>query len=136
MRKPTPGPWTAGPAHRVTITGCFVTHHENEPVNAWRVVARFKSGSRDLTHVVQIAEVHKTINRQHECEANARLIAAAPDLLEALISAMAVEVGAKTSFYMAEAWKNGAPLPENIEWSRWFLAARAAIAKAKGEEKT
>lgn len=64
---------------------------------------------------------------------NARLIAAAPDLLEALVSAMAVEVGAKTSFYMAEAWKNGAPMPENIEWSRWFLAARAAIAKAKGE---
>ena len=51
-------------------------------------------------------------------EANARLIAAAPDLLEALEEAL-------------EDWDNDEPDFVRLEWAD---KARAAIAKAKGED--
>ena len=53
-------------------------------------------------------------------EANARLIAAAPDLLEV------VETGLGLRDYEKEH-------PRVVNWPKWEAEARAAIAKAKGE---
>ncbi|MDK1685999.1 hypothetical protein QMT05_03220 [Cronobacter malonaticus] len=59
-------------------------------------------------------------NRVAECAANARLIAAAPDLLEALqLSVKAMQEGRLVSY---------------PEWYGVINKARAAIAKAIGEE--
>lgn len=58
--------------------------------------------------------------------ANARLIAAAPDMLEALRAAVdAIKIN-----------DVGEPIKGAVPWSmKWFSAASAAIAKAIGEEK-
>ena len=55
--------------------------------------------------------------------ANARLIAAAPDLLEALEDAL--------SDY--DAWMKGADVTPNESLLAWTNKARAAIARARGE---
>lgn len=57
------------------------------------------------------------VQRDEESEANARLIAAAPDLLEALKQAVDREEYGKE---------------EGDEVPQWLLDARAAIAKAEG----
>ena len=59
-----------------------------------------------------------------ECEANARLICAAPDLLEALADAV-------IDFDNWAAHEDNHPHEHLVAWAE---KARAAIAKAKGEE--
>ena len=59
-----------------------------------------------------------------ENEANARLICAAPELLEALTDAL--------EDY--DAWMKGAEVTPNESLQAWTNKARAAIAKAKGED--
>jgi hypothetical protein len=99
----TPGPWSP-------VNGNIV-----------RVTARINGGSEH----VPVCGVHKsaafggTYERRKIAEANTRLIAAAPDLLEALEGLM-------------DAWANEGKRPG---WVKRFGAAkdaaRAAIAKAK-----
>jgi hypothetical protein len=63
-------------------------------------------------------------------EANARLIAAAPDLLEALMQTLRFAVG-----FACEArgipWPEDGTIPEAFAEVPWINKARAAIAKAK-----
>jgi hypothetical protein len=87
----TPGPWRS-------------TGLEYEPEAGWFV--REAGDGRYLA----VASVHSTYREIEEIEANARLIAAAPELLEALEAAVADSTG-----------------QPNV----WFFKAKDAIAKAR-----
>jgi hypothetical protein len=108
MSKHTPGPWEmSGPIGLGHLQG-------REP---WFWV----SADRTLHLQVMACPDGFVIG---ENEANARLIAAAPDLLEAL------KMGyADTMDYIQRNHLSGA------ENNRWLVLARAAIAKAEGEPK-
>ena len=99
--KHTPGPWTCD------------EHDKLNPDRAFGIVAEWKDGDEIGTQVV--AEV--CIAEPGVAEADARLIAAAPDLLAAL-TALVNAPGI-----------NADDLPETDEL---LSAARAAIAKAEG----
>lgn len=98
--KPTPGPWNAG-----TVEG-----------NETRYVQPYFSGSGRCIGVVYGDIDHKWTD---EHRANAQLIAAAPELLEAL--------GGLVNCHTGAAWQTEAVRRE------WWLKGVAAIAKAKGE---
>jgi cytochrome c556 len=95
-QKHTPGPWSIGSPL-------------NNPNNGFPI--RSESGE-------EVAVVADWSHRANIERANARLIAAAPDLLEAAIHAEET-----LSLYVAETGEPGAALD----------ALRAAIAKAKGD---
>ena len=95
MNKHTPGPWTVN--YETDINGM-----ENDPENGC-------AGLVDVAHVYM-----RTVPGRHE--ANARLIAAAPELLEALQEAVD-----------RQAYREGSG-------PNWWENARAAIAKATGEQ--
>lgn len=95
--KHTPGPWS--------VAGVTIYSLNKNEVN--RFDARVQQGWDDSQERTSRAE----------CEANARLIAAAPDLLEALEA-------------MLEAYDDGV----GKDWERpYWLKAHAAIAKATGQ---
>ena len=89
----TPGPWAVG-----ALTDCTVT------------------AGRNGLHVAYPA----TIGMGHAVEANARLIAAAPDLLKAL----------ERILYAHDTGNNGASMGEAVLCRHYAEMARAAIAKA------
>ncbi len=109
----TPGPWKVRVSHNGALRG-YSIEHEDETLRS--IVAR---------------------NWEHElCEEhgnslpNARLIAAAPELLEALEATEAKLTQAARAFYCAGSAK---ALREAFEgWRTTSESARAAIAKAKG----
>lgn len=89
---------------------------------------------RNNVHTGRIATIHHCLNNdwvevwseswpidEAEQEANARLIAAAPDLLEALVG------------FTAAVEDDGEPVP-GTRWHAGYVAARAAIARATGEQ--
>lgn len=94
--KGTPGPWRVSEKRGDLID---IRHNNNEP----------GAISLNLAHVVA------RLSWLKEAEANARLIAAAPELLEALLDALHT-------------------YDKHGEYSEWDFA-RAAIAKALGETK-
>lgn len=102
MSKHTPGPWIISDGDEWTHD--VVTHHGELPdgsPNAWNIA---------------------TINsRRDECDANLALIAAAPDLLEALEKIMSLVDASGSTPHPSVAKVIG--------------AGRAAIAKVKGEQK-
>lgn len=91
-------------------------------------------GDAPMTHSIRganrmwVAEIHDTAGTQHEVLANARLIAAAPELLHALQQSLwYAEI-------QAEVLKKYRPHGDSLP--RFFASieqARAAIAKATGE---
>lgn len=90
----------------------YITGIENDPANK-------------CVGLVDIASVYlRAVPGRHD--ANARLIAAAPELLEALQEMVAGDAEA-----IEEAQALGAPFPE--EMLATFKKARAAIARATGE---
>ena len=97
MTKHTPGQWKVSPTEIQTVIGCD------------HVVAKalYWSGSENVTEVV----------------ANARLIAASPDLLECLEEAIRG----------IEWWVEMYPEMDSEADYEFLIKARAAIAKAKGE---
>lgn len=108
MSKPTPGPW--------------------------EVVARLKNGGHEIGSVseeVTVCEVDE--------EPDARLIAAAPELLEALEKAVTLCRCRGTGTYTPSCsmchdstWDHECPDDRKCE-DECCIAARAAIAKARGE---
>lgn len=96
MGKPTPGPWVLGKQHK----------------------SRVEIGSKDhsWTDLARVVTIMSDGHMSAEGLANARLIAAAPDLLAAL-EAM-----------IPEGWDDGA-----MDHMPGIKQARAAIAKARGE---
>lgn len=122
MSKHTPGPWVAD---------------DNEGFSMWKIYSRMSpSGSG-----VQGPCVAEVIGDSAEADANALLIAAAPELLEALYIVDACGDPKRVTLYDGEAegwewvhfdgrewhevgcWEDGPPM---------HPAARAAIAKAEG----
>ena len=89
----TPGPWNC---NRSSASGYDIVCSENSP-----------------TDVCVISRRDKTTG---EIDANARLIAAAPDLIEALRAVVATEIY----------------LPDHPQRQAAYRNARAAIAKAEG----
>ena len=103
--KHTPGPWTTGRAINAVDMGKF------------SFICPFGANSAD-----QVAEI----------KANARLIAAAPDLLQALENLTdAVQSG--TSYADDTAAGKALSILSGRSGTTWLSDARAAIAKAKGE---
>jgi hypothetical protein len=76
-------------------------------------------GTENEGYFIANGELRPDIAKQIQSESDARLIAAAPDLLEALIN-----LEAMTERYR----QTGAPIPDAQK------SARAAIAKATGEQ--
>lgn len=109
MSKHTAGPWVIIPGGDEWSQGRIATIEPKQEtmieINYWTV-----------------AEVN---NRREEREANARLISAAPDLLESLESLF--EIG--DVFGSAIEHKD----PHCQSFDEWSDKARAAIAKARGE---
>lgn len=62
---------------------------------------------------------------------DAHLIAALPEMLEALDSAVNFYVSKVTTTHVGEACANGFPLPENIDWSPYVVKAHSAIIKVR-----
>jgi len=106
----TPGPWRVFRTHKLSL-------------DYWYVITDAKGygpimdvGGRDLNG--QIAEAKHLITAPREIEANARLIASAPEMLDCLRAAIArVEV---------------ANAEGDAIISAWLLSARAIVAKAEG----
>lgn len=100
--KHTPGPWSVRP----TATNFIIDASDGLRVTAlsWQPL------SYRMPHATKA-----------EAEANARLIASAPDLLEALI------------LLEAEMVASGNAGSEDYGWPKAIVATRAAIAKATGE---
>lgn len=96
--KHTPGPWAVAKAKH----GVDMSHH---------IVALVAPDREDRALVVHAHQGDDT-----QADANARLIAAAPELLEALEGLLAVSVDTSPAELLA------------------MIAAREAIAKAKGEQ--
>ncbi len=103
---PTPGPWK--------IRECY---SNGEPVE-WAVE------SRHPEHSGLIASVYMTVDNDEQDAANARLIAASPDLYEALKGVLA-RLNSHTSSI------ESCDLPEETEDA--IEQARAAIEKAEGK---
>jgi len=74
----------------------------------------------DISHMIVIGNLEDTCS---VCHANARLIAAAPELLEALIFMVEQITNEKNANHTLEAYTHGAGID----------MAKKAIAKAKGE---
>ena len=115
--KHTPGPWAVG--NRYSETGVFSADGET-------LVANTHSSQRNFDRDAQVTEQH----------ANARLIAAAPDLLEALRGLVAEHLpDAEANFEYLSREGNHAQLEQEECDLRKWQAARAVIAKATGEPK-
>ncbi len=117
MAKHTPGPWH--PCYGGTVK-------EPSPDTAWCFPIRARNGS--LIAIVQCStdwreSVKLSIPRGVKQEANAHLIAAAPELLDALRAVVKEFVGARTSANVA----GDAGVAADM--------AHAAIAKAEGVAK-
>ena len=113
--KYTPGPWNARKGA------------------GWIVVREHAVARREAAIVVGMTPSISLVSdptspwfEEGESEANARLIAAAPDLLEALKALVDI------SKPMREEWLND---PSFLEARRCYENAQAAIAKAEGDSK-
>ena len=108
----TPGPWAA---HHHEATDTYTIHVAGRSWQSWAVA-----------HVWDC----------FQDEANARLMAAAPDLLEALKAIMEMlddEIKTSTDEQLAFGLTDPA-CPENVKTElRCVIACRAAIAKAEGK---
>lgn len=111
MNKHTPGPWVA-PDPRSDYEG--------------RVFDRSIMAAVSNGNPIPIARAYNNIGTN--CEANARLIAAAPDLLAAL------EEAERALRWAAQESKGRVKAEIVGGWLHHADAARAAIAKARGEE--
>jgi hypothetical protein len=112
MSKHTPGPWIAFPSNTRWISGAFDPIFKN---GLWHVVPASKPERLPIC-TVDYADDHHEPTRE-KAEADARLIAAAPDLLEALQGLVA----------WADELRRQNPEED-------LRKARAAIAKATGEQ--
>lgn len=100
--KGTPGPWEVG-----RVIGCYI-----EGRNSW-------------SHVCSVMDDHEDSVTEQESIYNRHLIAAAPDLLEALVPTTKLEM-----------WTESADDDELVIMSVGTVRKmRAAVAKALGEEK-
>jgi len=107
MSEHTPGPWT---------------YSRSEQYGDWRFYVAQADGARYTPHYSDVATlIAETVSDERRSiqEANARLIAAAPDLLEALSRLIEIEDG---------------PGMAVIGWEGAMERAYAAIAKARGEQ--
>ena len=115
MNKPTPGPWKYLVTHPLSGDAWFVIADKDGRGPIMDVGGKDKSG--------QIAEAKYLITDPQEIESNARLIAAAPEMLEACEAAFnwLNVYGEHSSFQFGSEQK----LHDILH---------AAIAKAKGEQ--
>ena len=104
--KPTPGPWTA-------------TRNDH----GWTVAGPSPRPNDDKLWLVA-----KTESDEPEDEHNARLLAAAPELLYALQECLEQLVAYEEKRWLGDAWRTRVGLWDDI------ARARAAIAKAEGTE--
>ena len=100
--KHTPGKWVFGGVHELLVC---------------------KKNEDDPPHLIDYDQQICTLYRRPEMQANARLIACAPELLEALEAA----VGAKC--WSCDYIGSGEPCPERCKYKRFYQL----IARAKGE---
>lgn len=121
MSKHTPGPWT-GPDENGKFNSDHEWSAEHESASSWECAPVWAAG-RVIALVVHASD-SLSLRSHPSVTANARLIAAAPDLLEAL-------KGLDEAYCRA-----GSPLTrdERTEDRKRLISAREAIAKATGEQ--
>lgn len=100
--KHTPGPWFIKPVSNATVEGNLNIIQTGIPTGKGY-------------HISYSTSWDDSEDTKLEAQANANLIAAAPDLLEALLNIVDME-------------------HDVSEWDAVYAAARAAISKALGEE--
>lgn len=117
MSKPTPGPWEIAPYNGIEIK-FIVDKEDNLVADCWPYIDPYYRNANDRRYK----------NRKEPNEADARLIAAAPDLLEALqeIAQMTPKLVMNNNALMS------APMDEKYNYNTVFTAI-AAIKKATGE---
>jgi hypothetical protein len=110
---PTPGPWQV----RDTIKGAYIVRGNGG------------IGDSALCKVLKVSGSGRMLEREREAEANARLIAAAADLLAALKGLVSCDAirWLDDKGPVGEGWQSDA-------LTALFAAADAAIAKAEGKE--
>ena len=113
----TPGPWVvSGKIHNYGSIVCPASQTDR-PLGASADTERCK---RDYMHQIAAVNKHSCHFSSDESKANAYLIAAAPELYEAL----------KNVYILPRPWVLG-----DISWERWngiFEQIDAALAKAEG----
>lgn len=120
MAKHTPGPW-------IVFQDCS-EHPGIEAPECRQTVVLFGGEDDDETAGIQ----GETMEEAH---ANARLIAAAPDLLEALQEGLALKGGWRAAIVELEDWCSERVILKTMlaaadQLDRWAEHTRAAIAKA------
>ena len=113
MSKHTPGPWITDDYSKNDVARHVMNGNGNGPVYIARVPLQSAAGMRTNAYSAQ--------------EANARLIAAAPDLLEALKELSRSFIGTYSDDQRSDDEINN-------HREHWERMARAAIAKATGEQ--
>lgn len=117
MAKPTPGPWTYS---------TFVAHYERPELGGWAASVYEDDG----VHEDNICKMEHEFDKE-TVEANARLIAASPELLEACEAAMRIEtLWCDSSFNPSNCMGN----EEGYALHLMREKLRAAIAKATGAD--
>ena len=107
MKTHTPGPWVAW-----------------RPIDDWAVSTDYTPKAPGWTMPARLAEEVYGVN-DSECEANARLMAAAPELLGVLRDLLHAHEAAEHS--------EEDPFPDCLDGAReWLERIHAAIAKAEG----
>ncbi len=119
----TPGPWFFHVDPRLGLRHVFTAYAGNPKTGPLKQLAAFEV----YAHERRNQNDDKTIAALDEAEANARLIAAAPELLEALNWAIL------TLDAMAGVAKAGKVAELGIGHFQRVTKARAAIAKAEGK---
>lgn len=121
MSKHTPGPWVSKQDGKYRDSPWSIDHEDGHDAS-WAPISTEKG--RTLAIVVNDDSKRPMDFQEEEMHANANLIAAAPDLLEALEYLMRIVDSSGDESYVQI---HLAP--------EFFEPARAAIAKAKGQTK-
>jgi hypothetical protein len=119
----TPGPWAVHPQRAVVVP----QEHLTRPLGGHENAARDREEFAQEVCLLHWPDRHR---REHEVLSNARLIAAAPELMEAVTLLM-------EAMRMQEERESGAfHIKQEVAlciWNDALEAARAAIKKARGE---
>lgn len=118
----TPPPWTVQPVHPYEIEdGTVIVDWDAEP-QLWAIWHRYRD-EQNRRVSQPIADVGLISTRRDECQANAHLIAAAPELLE----------GGKIALGIVESMVASGQLALRGHLGRDIANLREAIAKATGQ---
>lgn len=123
--KHTPGPWSAIKVYSDAVSVVDAGGFELVETENIAILSEY-SKKLNISHWEQSEDAYRVLNDEEQA-ANARLIAAAPELLQALQKLLDLQVAKKELEYLDKGIGTKTP---NAAW----LEARSAVAKARGEQ--